>query len=92
MDFKAIIFEPGSFKNRKNRKKENGEKKVGKWKGYENGKKERNRVVRKWNWKCDNGKKGMKQEEGQKDERNGVKQKDEEEMEGEWVERWSQWK
>lgn len=49
MDFKAIIFEPGSFKNRKNRKKENGEKKVGKWKGYENGKKERNRVVRKWN-------------------------------------------
>lgn len=43
MDFKAIIFEPGSFKNRK---KENGEKKVGKWKGYENGKKERNRVVR----------------------------------------------
>ena len=29
------------------------------------------------------GKKGMKQEEGHKDERNGVKQKDEEEMEGE---------
>lgn len=34
---------------KKNREKENGEKKVGKWKGYENGKKERNRVVRKWN-------------------------------------------
>lgn len=34
---------------KKNRKKENGEKKVGKWKGYENGKKERNRLVRKWN-------------------------------------------
>jgi len=34
---------------KKYRKKENGEKKVGKWKGYENGKKERNGVVRKWN-------------------------------------------
>ena len=34
----------------------------------------------------------MKQEEGQKDDRNGVKQTDEEEMEGEWEERWSLWK
>lgn len=50
MDFKAIIFEPGSFKSGKEKQgKGKWEKKVGKWKGYENGKKERNRVVRKWN-------------------------------------------
>ena len=49
MDFKAILNLVVLKVEKKNREKENGEKKVGKWKGYENGKKERNSVVRKWN-------------------------------------------